>query len=165
MCRVGTTVELEVVDVLTLEELLEARVDELNARVLLELARVDEEDFDVLDRLELGFTEDELRELELELESLVDEELLELVIDEELLVLVERREEEVEVDSLELDVEEREDEELLELDVADEVRDEEELLREVVVETARLEELERTLDVDETLLLLEPSLYNSYLTS
>ncbi len=148
MCSVGTTVELDVVEVLILEELLEARVDELDARVL-ELVRVEEEDFDVLDTLELGFTEDELRELELE--SLVDEELLELVMDEELLVvLVERREEEVEVNSLELDVEER---------------DEEELLREVVVDTVRLEELERTLDVDRTLLLLEaePSLYNSNL--
>tara|TARA_R110002060_G_scaffold38004_5_gene49148 strand:- start:510 stop:1046 length:537 start_codon:yes stop_codon:yes gene_type:complete len=125
---------------------------------LLELARVDDEDFDVL--VVLDRTVDEL--LELEVETRDDD--VELDRDEE----VERDVEEdrrVEVDSLELDVERREDEELLELETAVEERDRE-LLRVLVVDT-RDEELERTLDVDDTRLLLlldiEPSLYNSNL--
>lgn len=154
---VGTAVELAEVELTGLVVL------ELTL-VLLELARVDDEDFDVL--VVLDRTVDEL--LELEVETLVDEELL--VEDVESLVEVElleldcdvEEDREVEVDSLELDVERRVDEELLELETAVEDRDEE-LLRVLVVET-RVEELERTLDVDETRLLLldaAPSMYSS----
>lgn len=97
---------------LVLEELLEARV-------LLELARVEE----------LDLTEDEL--CELELESRVDEELL---------VLVEKREDE-EVDSLELDVE-REEEVLLAVVVETRL---EELVRTLDVDTMLLLEDEPSL--------------------